>query len=83
MMPVVAARMVPIMVTARARPPGTRRNRTCRQFRRSRATPDRSSMVPMKMNIGIAVRIRFSAMDPKMRDGMAPNCGQSNRKGSI
>ena len=31
MMPVVAARIVPITVTASASPPGVRRSRTCRQ----------------------------------------------------
>ena len=31
MMPVVAARMVPITVTASASPPGVRRSRICRQ----------------------------------------------------
>ena len=82
MMPVVAARMVPINVTASARPPGTRRSNTCRQLSRSRATPDFSSMVPMKMNMGIAVRMRFSAIPPKMRPGKVPNWAISNSQGS-
>jgi hypothetical protein len=43
------------------------------QFKRSRATPDFSSIVPMKTNIGIAVRIRFSMTPPKIRDGSVEN----------
>ena len=73
MMPVVAAIIVPIRVTASARPPGTRRIRTCRQCSRSLATPLRSSMVPMKMNMGIAVSTRFSAMPPQIRGATLKN----------
>ena len=51
-MPVVAARIVPSRVTEMARPPGRRRSRTCRQNSKSVAMPLRSSIVPMKMNIG-------------------------------
>ena len=83
MMPVVAAMIVPSRVTESASPPGTRRISTWRQLSRSRAVPERSSTVPMRMNIGIAVRIRFSAMPPNTRDGTEPNCGQSNRNGSM
>ena len=64
MMPVVAAMMVPIRVTDSARPPGTRRNRICSVFRRSRATPDFSSIVPMKMNMGIATSTGLSMVEP-------------------
>ena len=72
MIPVVAARMVPMTVTARASPPGVRRSSTCRQCSRFAATPDRSSMVPMKMNIGIAVRTRLSAI-PQTRSTRLKN----------
>ena len=70
MMPVVAAMMVPMMVTDSAKPPGVRRSRTCRQCSRSLATPDRSSIVPMKMNIGTATRIKLSAAVPQRRETM-------------
>ena len=62
MMPVVAARIVPMTVTASASPPGVRRRSTCRQCSRSAATPALSSIVPMKMNIGIATSTRLSAI---------------------
>ena len=56
MIPVIAAMMTPIAVTDSARPPGTLYNRTCRQCRRSLATPLFSNIVPMKMNMGMAMR---------------------------
>jgi len=59
MMPVVAAMIVPITVTASARPPGTRFRTTWRICKRSAATLERSSMVPMKMKQGIATSTGF------------------------
>ena len=72
MIPVVAARMVPMTVTASASPPGVRRNSTWRQCRRSAATPARSSIVPMKMNMGMATSTRLSAM-PQIRSTRLKN----------
>ena len=88
MMPVVAAMIVPIRVTERARPPGMRRVSTCSACRRSWATPERSSIVPMKVNIGMATRTGFSIVPPKMRFGstfiraqfMAPRKSPSTAK---
>ena len=81
MIPVVAASIVPIKVTASASPPGTRRMITCRQFNRSRAIPDLSSIVPMNTNMGMAVRMRFSMMPPKIREGSVRNW--MNRNSSV
>jgi hypothetical protein len=67
MIPVVAAMMVPMIVTTSASPPGTLASSRLRQRSSAPATPDRSSIVPMKMNIGTATRIRFSAMPPQIR----------------
>ena len=72
MMPVVAARIVPMTVTASASPPGVRRSTTWRQYSRLEATPERSSIVPMKMNIGIATSTRLSAK-PQMRSTRLKN----------
>ena len=72
-MPVLAAMMVPMTVTPSASPPGTRRNSTWRQCSRSWATPDRSSMVPMKTNSGTATSTRFSAAPPQTRGRMLKN----------
>ena len=72
MMPVVAARMVPMTVTASASPPGVRLSTTWRQYKRLAATPERSSIVPMKMNIGIATSTRLSAK-PQMRSTRLKN----------
>ena len=58
--PVVAAIIVPIIVTERARPPGTFFNKTCKQYNKSFATPLLSSMVPININIGTATKIKFS-----------------------
>ena len=46
-MPVIAASIVPITVTASANAPGTFLRRTCTQYRRSFAIPLRSSITPM------------------------------------
>ena len=73
MMPVVAAITVPISVTDSASPPGTRRSSTCSACSRSFATPDFSSIVPMKMNIGTATSTRLSTIPPKMREMMLKN----------
>ena len=66
-MPVVAAMTVPMTVTEIASPPGTRRSKTCKHSSNSVATPLFSSIVPMKMNMGMATRIGFSATLPQMR----------------
>ncbi len=63
-MPVDAAMMVPSSVTAIASPPGMRRVSNCSVCSRSSATPLRSSMVPMKMNIGIATSTWFCTAWP-------------------
>ena len=68
MIPVVAAIIVPIIVTERASPPGVRRSKTWRQCRRSFATPERSNIVPIKINIGTATKIKFSAAVPQIRE---------------
>ena len=67
MIPVIAARIVPITVTARANEPGTRRNNTCTQYNRSFAIPLRSSITPMKTKAGTATSTKFSAAVPQMR----------------
>ena len=59
MMPVVAAMIVPITVTDSAKPPGTRRSMIWRMWRRSAATLDFSSIVPMKTKQGIATSMGF------------------------
>ena len=67
MIPVIAARMVPMMVTASANAPGTRLRITCTQYNRSLAMPLRSIITPMKMNAGTATSTRFSAAWPQIR----------------
>jgi hypothetical protein len=76
MMPVAAARIVPISVTASARPPGTTRSIFCRLINRSSAMRVRSITSPMKMNIGAATSTGFSMMPPKMRLGMSVSCAK-------
>lgn len=60
-MPVIDAMMVLITVIDSARPPGTRRSRSCRVRSRSAAISLRSSITPMKMKQGTAISARFSA----------------------
>ena len=67
MIPVMAARMVPMTVTARARAPGTFRSMTWTAYSSLSATPLRSIITPMKTNVGTATRIRFSAAWPQIR----------------
>ena len=66
MMPVDAARMMPMAVTVTARPPRTFPNRLCMERIRFSAIPDRSSINPMKMNMGKATRTQLS-MNLKIR----------------
>jgi hypothetical protein len=73
-MPVVAAMIVPMSVTDIARPPGMRRVSTCRQWSRSLAMPLRSSMVPMKMNIGTATSTGLEAAAPHTLGRRLKNC---------
>ena len=63
-MPVVAAMMVPSTVTAMASPPGTTLSISCSACSSSSATPLFSSIVPMKMNIGIATSTWFCTAWP-------------------
>ena len=67
MMPVIAARIVPMMVTASARAPGTRLSSTWTVYSRSLAIPLRSIMMPMNTNAGMETRTRFSAAWPQIR----------------
>jgi hypothetical protein len=58
-MPVEAASRMPISTTASARPPRNR-PKSCTKLTISfSVTPERSSISPMKMNIGRATRIQF------------------------
>ena len=82
-MPVVAAMMVPMMVTDMARPPGMRRVSTCSAFRSSSATPDFSRIVPMKTNIGTAISTGFCTAWPKMRGIRLPNWAGRNTSNTM
>ena len=59
MMPVDAARMMPIMVTVIASPPRVLPNSRCIAVISFSATPLSSSIRPIKMNIGKATRTAF------------------------
>ena len=83
MMPVLAAMIVPMTVTPSASPPGTRRSSTWRQCRRSWATPERSSMVPMKTKSGTATSTRFSAAPPQTRGRMLKNSMGANTSRAV
>ena len=65
--PIGAARMVPITMTATASAPGTRFSRTSVAFSMSAAEPDRSRIDPMKMNMGIEASTGSAATPPHMR----------------
>ena len=67
MMPVIAARIVPMIVTPSARAPGTRFSSTWTQYSRSLAMPLRSIMMPMNTKAGTATSTRFSAAWPQIR----------------
>ena len=60
MMPVEAASSTPMMVTVMARPPRTGPKRRANPVSRLRAIPERSSRMPMKMNMGSATITQFS-----------------------
>ena len=60
MMPVDAARMMPMVVTVTARPPRTLPKRFCMECIIFSAMPERSSIRPMKINIGRATRTQLS-----------------------
>ena len=66
MMPVMAARMVPITVTDIASPPGTLRNRIWVMCNRSSAIPLRSIVIPITIKVGKATSTRFSAANPQI-----------------
>jgi hypothetical protein len=59
--------MVPITMTATASAPGTRFSSTSVAFSMSIAEPDRSRIVPMKMNMGIDASTGSAATPPHMR----------------
>ena len=60
MMPVEAANTMPITVTATASPPRTGPNRACMRDIMFSAIPERSSIRPMKINMGKATRTQLS-----------------------
>ena len=60
-MPVVAARRAPTKITEMPRPPGTGPNNCAMVTSRSSASFERCSMMPMKMNNGMAIRVSRSA----------------------
>ncbi len=68
--PIGAARMVPMIMTATARPPGVRRSITWVASSMSLATPLRSSSAPMKMNMGNETSTGSTATPPHMRSRM-------------
>ena len=59
MIPVEAARMMPMAVTVMASPPRTVPKRRCMEVISRSATPLSSSIRPMKMNIGRATSTAF------------------------
>ena len=65
--PIGAARMVPITITATASAPGIRFIRISVASSMSRAEPERSRIVPMKMNMGIDTSTGSTATPPHMR----------------
>ena len=71
--PVVAAIIVPIIVTDKASPPGTVLNKICNAYNKSLATPDFSNIVPININIGIATNIKFSQTPPHILDRILKN----------
>ena len=60
MIPVEAARMMPMVVTVTASPPRTLPKRFCMECIIFSAMPERSSIRPMKMNMGKATRTQLS-----------------------
>ena len=58
--PVVAASRAPTKTTAMPSPPGIGPNNWAMVTSRSSATLDRSSMIPMKMKRGMAIRVSRS-----------------------
>ena len=65
--PVIAAKTVPITVTDIAKPPGTFLSKICVVLNKSFAIPLLSIIVPMKTKLGIATNIKFSAENPHIR----------------
>ena len=59
-MPVEAARIMPIKVTVIPKPPRTRPNNSCIAIIMRSATPDLSSIKPIKINMGKATSTQFS-----------------------
>ena len=60
-MPVVAARRAPTITTEIPRPPGIGPKSCAMVTSRSSAIFERSSMIPMKMNSGMAISVSRSA----------------------
>ena len=76
--PVIAARTVPITVTDIARPPGTFLNKICVVFNKSFAIPLLSIIVPINTKLGIATNIRFSAEKPHILGTKLKNSASLN-----
>ena len=76
--PVIAAKTVPITVTDIAKPPGTFLSKICVVLKRSLAIPLLSIMVPIKTKLGIATNIRFSAENPHIRGTKLKNSANLN-----
>jgi|GEM_PF-4127374 len=60
MIPVEAARMMPMVVTVMASPPRTLPNSSCMERISRSATPDSSNIKPMNMNMGKATKTQLS-----------------------
>ena len=78
-MPVEAASRMPIMTTATPNPPRKRPNNWMKLSIRRSAIPERSSIRPMKMNMGSATSTQL-LICAKMRCTMTPKMRQSVRK---
>ena len=78
MMPVIAARIVPMMVTPERERAGHALEQHLHAVEQVLAMPLRSIITPMKMNVGIATSTRFSAAWPQMRGTKSKNCTSLN-----
>ena len=57
--PAAAAKMPPMAMVASAMPPGSRPSHRLITLNSRSATPERSSSAPIRMNIGIAERMKL------------------------
>ena len=71
MMPVDAAKIIPIKVTVIAKPPRILPNISCIDSIKRSATPDLSNIRPINMNIGNATNTQFS-INENRRDTTKP-----------